>query len=81
LETLGILLAIPTTLELRRRMSMVRKRREAKGHEEKTVDLSEAAAAMGRKGGKASTPAKRKAARRNVRKRWAMYAAKIAKAQ
>jgi hypothetical protein len=35
------------------------------------------AVALGRKGGKATSPAKTKAARKNARRRWALYAAKI----
>jgi hypothetical protein len=34
------------------------------------------AVALGRKGGKATSPAKTKAARKNARRRWALYAAK-----
>jgi hypothetical protein len=39
------------------------------------MSLTTAAAAMGRKGGKASSPAKTAANRANVKKRWARYAA------
>jgi hypothetical protein len=50
---------------------MATKRRKAKNPH---------AVALGRKGGKASSPAKTAANRANVRKRWALYAAKVGKA-
>jgi hypothetical protein len=39
------------------------------------------AVALGRKGGSKTSPAKTKAARKNARRRWALYAAKTGKAQ
>jgi hypothetical protein len=39
------------------------------------MNLTTAASAMGRKGGKASSPAKTAANRANANKRWARYAA------
>jgi hypothetical protein len=46
-----------------------------------TSSLSEAAAAMGRKGGRVMTEKKREANRARAKKRWADYATKIAKAK
>jgi len=39
------------------------------------ISLTTAAVALGRKGGKVKSEAKAKAARKNARRRWALYAA------